>query len=347
MAQTNCLWGSFDASRINYAGGVLTNGTSHVNMRNVIAANGGTLAPATPTLTAAYLARVQVFYTSLLNTSTGTLSAAEQTDLQNWVAAGGTLIVTGDIFPLPAYESFTAFYGVTGWTAISNCATGGSPANVVAAHPVTVGISATRYCTNGTFTYGANARLLENDGSTATNPFMVVLEPATGFTSGGRILVLGDHNLFADAYILNGDNQTLAANIVRWACGCPSAVWSNYGSGWPGTSGVPALTASGNPVLGASINVLLGNSAGLVTPGALLVGVTPTSLATGFGGTLLVVPLVNLPVSVPVAGASFPITVPAARALCGASVYFQAVEVDRGASHSVSFSRGLQLLVGQ
>jgi hypothetical protein len=346
-AQSNCVWGSFDGTRINYAAGVLTNGTSHVNLRTVIANNGGTLAPATGTLDATYLAGVDVFYTSLLHNPNGALSAAEQTALQSWVAAGGTLIVTGDIFPLPAYESFTAFYGVTGWTSIGSCIQpGGSPADVVAVHPVTVGINATRYCTNGTFTVPANARLLADDGP-GDRPFMLVMEPSTGFTSGGRILVLGDHNMFSDGYINSGDNMRLAANIVRWACGCPTAAWSNYGAGWPGTNGVPSLTASANPVLGSSINVLLSSSTGSATAGLLLAGIAPASLATGFGGTLLVVPPANVPVAVPAGGLSFPLAVPNLRALCGSAVFMQAVEADRGASHGVSFSRGLELVVGQ
>jgi hypothetical protein len=246
VAQSNCVWGGFDASRINYAGGVIATGTAHVNLRTVIQNNGGALAPPTPTLTAAYLATVQVFYTSLLvNNANAVLSPAEQAALQTWVAGGGTLIVTGDIFALPGYDSFTSPYGVTGWRTISACATGGTAADVVAVHALTVGITTPRYCTNSTFTYPATARLLVDDGTT-DNPFMVVMEPATGHTTGGRIVVLGDHNLFADAFIVNGDNMAFATNLVRWACGCPSAAWTNYGSGWPGTAGVPALTASAN-----------------------------------------------------------------------------------------------------
>jgi len=111
-----CRWGSFDASRISYAGGVLVTGAELSTLRTIITANGGTLAPAAPALTAAYLGSIEVFFTSLLAVATGTLSAAEQAALQAWIDAGGTLIVTADISPLPAYESFTAVYGVTGYT---------------------------------------------------------------------------------------------------------------------------------------------------------------------------------------------------------------------------------------
>ena len=98
-AQIN--WGSFDGSRINYAAGQLT-GSAHNTLRSIIEANDGDIVLPTASLTAEYLSGVDVFYTSLLSTSTGTLSGPEQTALQNWIADGGTLIVTADIFPLAA-----------------------------------------------------------------------------------------------------------------------------------------------------------------------------------------------------------------------------------------------------
>lgn len=220
VSAQQCVWGSFDASRINYSAGPLT-GSAHSTLRTIIMANGGTIGPATPVLDAAYLSQVDVFYTSLLSTSTGVLSAAEQTALHNWIAGGGTLIVTADIFPLPAYESFTAFYGVTGYTALSNNTTG----NVVAAHPITQGVTTYRYVTESTYSYGPDALLLGDNG--LGRDFMVVLEPGTGFPAGGRILVFGDHNMFTNSYINNNDNVTLANNFALWACAGPTAVESS------------------------------------------------------------------------------------------------------------------------
>jgi len=111
-ATAQTIWGSFDGSRINYGAGPLT-GSAHNTLRSIIEANDGDIGLPTASLTAEYLSGVDVFYTFLLSTSTGTLSGPEQTALQNWIADGGTLIVTADIFPLAAYESFTAAYGVT------------------------------------------------------------------------------------------------------------------------------------------------------------------------------------------------------------------------------------------
>jgi hypothetical protein len=203
------VWGSFDSSRINYSGGPLT-GSEHSLLRSIITANQGAIAAPTPTLTTAYLSGINVFYTSLLSTSTGTISASEQSALHAWVAAGGTLVVTADIFPLPAYESFTAFYGVTGYTELYDDATG----YTVASHPITAGVTSFHYVTESTFSYGPDALLLGNNGY--GNPFMLVLEPATGFAAGGRILVTGDHNLFTNSHIGDADNTRLANNFAAW-----------------------------------------------------------------------------------------------------------------------------------
>lgn len=209
-ASASVTWGSFDGSRINYVGGALT-GPVHSSLRGIITANDGVIGAATGTLTPGYLSGVDVFYTSLLSTGTGALSAGEQAALQDWVAAGGTLIVTADIFPLAAYESFTSAYGVTGYTNLSGAGVG-SP---VAAHEITENVTSYSYNTQSTFTYGADALLLGDDGF--GHAFMAVLEPGTGFTAGGRILVFGDHNLFADSHIGEADNAVLAANMAAWA----------------------------------------------------------------------------------------------------------------------------------
>jgi hypothetical protein len=211
LATAECRWGSFDATRINYPDGPLT-GNAHSTLRTIITANGGTIAASAPALTAAYLGGVEVFYTSLLSTATGILSAAEQTALQAWINAGGTLIVTGDIFPLPAYESFTSVYGVTGYTSISGVGNG----TTTNTHPIITGVGTFNYNTNCTFNYGGDALLLGVDS--ANNTFMVVLEPGTGFPHAGRVLVLGDHNMFTNSSIGNADNTRLANNIAQWAC---------------------------------------------------------------------------------------------------------------------------------
>jgi len=210
-ASATCIWGSFDSSRINYNDGTLS-GSAHDTFRGIVTSGGGTIAAGTSTLTSGYLDGVDVFYTSLLDTSTGVLSASEQSALFDWVNAGGTLIVTADIFPLDAYESVTAMFGVTGYTSLSNSGTG----NVVASHAITAGVSSYDFITESTFSYGADALLLGDNGS--GSDFMIVMEASTGFASSGRILVTADHNMFTDSYIGNADNLQLAQNISDWAC---------------------------------------------------------------------------------------------------------------------------------
>ena len=208
------VWGCFDDTRLNYAAGVLANGADHDELRALIVANGDTLAPTTAVLDAAYLGGVDVFYTSLLSSGGPVLSAAEQTALVDWMSSGGTLIVTGGSSSgfWPSYDAFTSPFGVTGWGS-----TGGSTATVIAAHPLTVGIANLVPNASATFSYGMLALELAEDS--AGNPFMAVVDPDTGYCDGGRMLVLGDHNIFDDNNIANADNQALAQNMVTWAAG--------------------------------------------------------------------------------------------------------------------------------
>jgi hypothetical protein len=124
------------------------------------------------------------------------------------------------------------------------------------------------------------------------------------------------------------------------------ASWSNYGSGFGGTIGIPTIAAQSNPVLGQPITIALGNSRGSTTPGLLLVGAASANILTSKGGTLLVAPLLWIPVSVPSTGLQLPGTIPADVQLCGASGYVQALELDPGAAFGFSFTDGLQLTFG-
>jgi hypothetical protein len=75
---------------------------------------------------------------------------------------------------------------------------------------------------------------------------------------------------------------------------CPVTSASNYGTGWPGTLGVPTLTGS-PPVLCMQTTVSIGNSLGTTTPAVLIVAFYRASIPTVFGGTLLVLPSFVLP----------------------------------------------------
>ncbi len=219
-------WGSFDATRIAYATGALT-GDVHSELRNEVEANGDEVGAPTGTLTAEYLAGVDVFYTGMLSDGTGpsagnlgTLSPDEQAALDGWIVAGGTLVITVDSngFDGPfdtVYDSWLGAYGVTAFSFNFDNGAGmpnGTP------HPITDGVGNYIIDNPTSFSYGADG-LLIGTGLAGDQPMLVVFEPETGFADGGRILVVADHNALTDNFINDGsyDNDILAQNIVAWA----------------------------------------------------------------------------------------------------------------------------------
>lgn len=120
---------------------------------------------------------------------------------------------------------------------------------------------------------------------------------------------------------------------------------ANYGAGYPGTSGVPTLTST-LPTLGVRIDITGSNVAGVATAGVLIYGFEPADLPSGFGGRILVDPVVSEGHPVPLSGLAHRLIVPADPAFCGRSVYLQQAQVDSGATHSIAFSPGLWLRLG-
>ena len=155
------------------------------------------------------------------------------------------------------------------------------------------------------------------------------------FESYAYDLVGGDTNASWDVFVCD--------RSIPW----PVASWTNYGAGYPGTLGVPALTSSANPQYGAKITIDVGNSLGAATAALLLPGFSRASIPTSAGGTLLVSPLLFVPVSLPAAGLDVDYTVPHDPAFCGVVVDLQALELDAGAAHGLSFTPGLELVFGQ
>ncbi|MCB9871793.1 MAG: hypothetical protein H6837_18205, partial [Planctomycetes bacterium] len=335
-------WGSFDGTRLNYAGGQLATG-SYGTLRSEIARFGGTLRPPTAVLTAAYLAQCDVFFTSALSTAANaSLTAAEQSALQGWVANGGRLVVTGDIVANAFYNDFTAWLGVT-FSGSSGSNNGKPVAPTVTDHPVTRGVTAYAHWAVGLFTHTTATRLLGKNAEGSA--FLVVHEPTAAVK--GRAVVLGDHNLLTDPYVNQFDNSVLARNIAYWMCGCPTlASWGSFGKGWPGSVRMPTLTADANPVLGTGIYLLASSSSGIPTAGLLLLGTTQNSVQY-LGGVLLVSPAATFPVGLGVKGLTLPLAIPDDPGLCGATMYLQLLQGDAGASHGVAFTPGLRLTAGR
>ncbi len=125
------------------------------------------------------------------------------------------------------------------------------------------------------------------------------------------------------------------------------ASWQNYGAGWPGTHCIPNLTASAPPVLGTTIQFLLENSRGTNTYAIFYGSGAKASIPINKGGTLLVAPpWLVLPVALPAAGLALNIDVPLDVTLMGLEYDVQALELDPGASKGISFTPGLELILG-
>ena len=145
--------------------------------------------------------------------------------------------------------------------------------------------------------------------------------------------------------LIGGSNFNSGDGIAEvWTTAVAS--WQNYGSGWLGTNGVPGLTAQSDPVVGKPLTLDLDDSAGVTTPGLLLIGLGKANIQTGKGGTILVDPLLFIPLSVPASGLTLSGQIPNDPSLYGLDLYLQALELDRGASKGLSFTRGLDLSLG-
>jgi streptogramin lyase len=146
--------------------------------------------------------------------------------------------------------------------------------------------------------------------------------------------------------------EVLAAGTLPDAIGMTffgsahTAAWSNYGSGVAGTHGVPSFTSQQDPVLGATLTVDAGNSYAQPTSGIFFLGFQQASLHTGLGGDLLLIPVIVQPITFSFGGDSFTGALPNDPALDGFEIDLQVVEVDPGAVKGVSFTQGLQLLLG-
>ncbi len=90
-----------------------------------------------------------------------------------------------------------------------------------------------------------------------------------------------------------------------------------------------------------------GNPFGFYTVGVLCAGVQQQSLPTGFGGTLRVVPAYFAAFLVDSAGATISEDLPLDDELAGALIYAQVLELDPGASKGVSFTPGIELVLGE
>jgi hypothetical protein len=76
------------------------------------------------------------------------------------------------------------------------------------------------------------------------------------------------------------------------------------------------------------------------------VGFRRTTILTNWGGDVLADPLITRVLDLPASGASLPVRIPDDDDLCGFTVDLQAIEADPGAVKGVSFTQGLELVLG-
>ena len=145
--------------------------------------------------------------------------------------------------------------------------------------------------------------------------------------------------------LVPGDTNAVEDVFVHEVCPI-DASWINYGSGFPGTNGIPSLTPQQDPSFGATITITLDNSYGAPTFGARFIGFQRASFQTKFGGQLLVAPTVIEPIYFSYGPDYYTRTVPNDVHLCGEIVDLQGIEADPGAASGLSFSPGLELVIG-
>jgi Tol biopolymer transport system component len=153
------------------------------------------------------------------------------------------------------------------------------------------------------------------------------------------------------AFVSNSTNLVSGATTTRHVYqrqrpAPSSASWQSFGSGYPGTNGTPSLTAGAAPQLNRSLDLSIGNSLGSWTDALVLIGMQQVDWPTAWGGHLLVDPAVSVLVALDPGGGTFSGRVPPDDALVGVTFYGQALEIDPGASRSVSFTPGIELVLG-
>ncbi len=154
-----------------------------------------------------------------------------------------------------------------------------------------------------------------------------------GTTRGGFVATAGaiqpQYAGGGDAFLVNTELTFAAATI--------------YNSGLAGTLGVPTLAAS-PPVPGNPFTIDLGSSMPVASNGLLAFGIQRTAFPI-FGGFLLTVPIVTVPLTIPAAGRSVTLTVPGNNELTGV-FDVQGFVGDPGAVRGVAMTPGLELQVG-
>jgi hypothetical protein len=169
--------------------------------------------------------------------------------------------------------------------------------------------------------------------------------------SGGETGIVSDggetiaFSWFQADYAPNDTNQ--AFDVFARERTMTPATWTHYGTGFPGRHGtVPTITPDHSPWRGTTVDLDVSNSSGSYTVAFVLVGGPRNSIPTSLGGTLLLDEVEVFPIALAKSGGTFSAEVPTDWSVNGLVVDMQALELDPWAAYGVSFTDGLEAVLG-
>lgn len=163
---------------------------------------------------------------------------------------------------------------------------------------------------------------------------------------GNGLVVLGD------PVSSSGGSGEVASLIEIEPSPC-SGAWLAYGVGKKGAGDfVPRIYGAGCPDVGENFSLTVDHVVGSA-PGVLFVGLAKSNLPF-LGGTLLTFPIAlqldltmtGTPNTPGVGAITLPAALDANPAFAGISVYLQGLFADASATHGVSFTQGLEMVIG-
>ncbi len=185
---------------------------------------------------------------------------------------------------------------------------------------------------------------------------------ASGVTLNGTIVSVDVSSLAAGSEVsiffdlIGGDGDLATSvtldSVALVADGCNVfAEHTEYGTGWPGTLGVPQVTVVTEPLLGSVLQLDVSNSYGQPTTAIGILSLAPDAMATPVGGTLLVSVLPGDLIGIwtfPLPGSTGSIGHQVGNIidLCGVSFFGQVIVFDPGATDNYAFSAGISFVLG-
>jgi uncharacterized repeat protein (TIGR03803 family) len=164
---------------------------------------------------------------------------------------------------------------------------------------------------------------------------------SAGYPNG--LIVASDGNLYGSTLWGDPGAGVRAGVVYRLDY---LASWTNYGSGLAGKLGVPGFVANSNPLLGKKLSLTVDNSRGVATGATLFIGLSRASIPVK-GGTLLVGSTLLLDTFVmPAPSLTIDGDLPSDPALAGFVLDLQVIEADPAAAKGLSFTPGLELVLG-